>query len=120
MNIESYKNGFPYEAYICRAFQMRRSLRNGADSSFMTNLIDAEKGVKNYGLPSAQKQFETVKKYLVKATDKYLKRKLTEEEIMGLTTCKQQFENAYSSGDLLNVINKALELTQRFKEYTFR
>jgi len=98
---------------------MERSLRNGADSSLMTNLIDAERGVKNYGLPSAQKQLETVKKYLVKASDKFLKRELTEAERIGLTMCKQQYENAYSSSDLLHVITKALELTQRFKEYTY-
>ena len=50
-----------------------------------------------------------------KALDKYLKWKLTAEEKKEFFLLKSNLEGAYSTNDLMKIVDKALELTQRFR-----
>ncbi len=116
MNSDSYQKGAMYEAFIRRAHQSVKTSSNGADSSFMQNLIDMESGRSNVKhLGSADKQVEKVKGYIDKALDKFLSKKLTDEERQQLTILKMRTERAYSSADLMGVVNAGLEATQRFR-----
>ena len=116
MKDDFYCESMPYETFIRNAHKVLRGMRNGADQCFMRNLMWAEVGdscVKHLG--SYQKQFATVKKYMSKALDKYLKWKLNTEEREEFFSLKSKLENAYSTNDLMKIVNKALKLTERFR-----
>jgi len=116
MSVESYKNGMSYEVFICRAFKNWDNSKNGAHLSNMRNLIDAENGESFVShLPSASKQLATVKKYMTKAIDKYLKSKLTDLEKESLSELKNRAENATSSNELLDIIEEGLNITDKLK-----
>ena len=88
----AYTDGFSYEAFIRRAFKCQRGSKYGADSQYMTNLINAENGI-NYVIgQTTEKQFIKIKSNVSKAFDKILTFKLTEEEKLNLFRLKQQTE----------------------------
>lgn len=111
---ESYANGMNYEIFIRRAFKCERG-KHGAETALFQYLLEADAG-RNSLTGSYSKQFEKVKAYLVKAIDKFLSRKPTEQELNGLLLLKQQVTNAYSASDLVGVIRYGLDLTQRFRD----
>ncbi|MBK9015721.1 MAG: hypothetical protein IPM82_17570 [Saprospiraceae bacterium] len=91
-------------------------MRNGADQCFMRNLMWAEVGSPNVKhLGSFEKQLAPVKKYMDKALDKYLKLKLTAEEKAQFFQLKEQLITANSTTVLNLIVEKGLNLTQRFR-----
>lgn len=113
--MNSYVKASPYEVFICRAHNCDRGMRNGADLSFMRNLIDTEEGKGFDFLPSYEKQMAAIKKYINKAIDKFLKKKLNNEEKDILHQLKVQVGQANSSAILCEVVDQALQVTDRFK-----
>jgi hypothetical protein len=105
-----------YEIFIRRAHNCETGNRNGAYSEAMTNLIAAENGKRHSFLPKTEKQFADVKKYVGKAFDKFLAKRLSPTEKNSLLRLKAQAENAYSSDGISDIIEEALNLTQRFIE----
>lgn len=114
MSPENYGNTLLYEYFIRRAHNSSRTTRNGADSSFMAILMNIEQGTARKG--SLDKQITKIKSYMEKALDKFLKFKLTEEERTAFLQLKKDLEPAYSSKQLMRIVESGLELTQRFKK----
>lgn len=115
MKPDNYGNTLHYEYFIRRAHKSLRTRRNGADSYFMEALMNAEHGTVRGG--NQDKAFEKVKTFMDKAFDKFLKFKLTDTEKEGLLSLKADLDMANSSSELMDIVTKGLELTQRFKEY---
>lgn len=116
MTVEAYKQGMNYEIFICRAHNCWDNSKNGAHLSHMKNLIDAENGsswVSHLGSP--KKQIIDVKKNMLKAFDKYLSMNFTDEEKEDLNKLKGYTQDASSSSILLDIIDIALKITERFK-----
>lgn len=110
---ESYANGMNYEIFIRRAFKCERG-KHGAETALLQYLLEADAG-RNSLINSYSKQFEKVKTYLIKAIDKFLSRKPTEQELNGLIQMKHQVMNAYSASALVSIIRQGLDLTQRYR-----
>lgn len=116
MGIESYKSGMSYENFICGAYKNWDNSINGANLSNMRNLIDAENGDACVShLPKAERQLATVKQYIIKAFDKYLKFKFTDEKKVKLSQLRKQTELATSSLDLMEIIEEGLEVTNELE-----
>ena len=115
MTTDNYTRSMAYEVLVRRAYKSEATSRNGGHLSIMSNLIDAENGIKHYGLPTAEKQRDKVKIYLIKAVEKFLKMKFTEEEKSILTYHQRQIDQSYSSDELLSIVDALLKLTHRFK-----
>ncbi len=115
MKYTNYGEAFMYEVLIRRAHKCKRGARHGADVCYMKNLMDAEKGSSHVRhLGSFQKQFLSVQGYLIKALDKFLSKKLSIEERARLTQLRNRTEKAFSSQQLLDVVNDGLDVTERF------
>lgn len=115
-SMSSYTESFGYEHFVRRAFNCNSGTRHGAHQSFMQNLIDSEKGASHVNhLSSTEKLLDEVKKYLLKACDKYLTFKLTADEKQHIRQIHSGIENSYDSGQLMALINQGLEITDRFK-----
>jgi len=119
-SIESYKNGSNYEIFIHRAYRNSDTSKPGTHSSVIENLILVENGdtsfVKWHG--SFEKQIEKAKVYMHKAMDKYLKMKsISKDNLERLDVLKHKIDMAYSSDDLMQIIQETIELTQTEKEY---
>lgn len=115
----AYKQGSYYENFMCRAFRTSDNSKPGMHGSAMQNLIDAENGeciLIDY-LGSFDKQFSKVKKYIHSAFDKFLKMKLPPESIDILSSLKAQVDQSKSTIDLIQIIEKAMEVTQSVKNY---
>jgi hypothetical protein len=116
-----YMQGSSFENFINQAHKYYgQSLKNGASGSYMTNLIEAEQGnnsVKHLG--TFEKQLIKVKEYINKAIDAFLKpsRKLKEDEKLALMELKNRLNNAYSTSQLLSIVQQGLEITQPYKDY---
>ena len=115
MTGENYMRCMMYEILIKRAYKSEVTSRNGGHLSNMRNLIDAENGIKHYKHATADKQLEKVKGYLTKAVHKFRAMKMTDEEKASLTHIQQLIDNAYSSDELLSIVDNLLDLTDRFK-----
>ncbi|NLP59398.1 hypothetical protein [Lutibacter sp. B1] len=116
MSIETYKNGMMYENFMCRAFKTTDRMKPGIDISYMRNLIDAENGESWVShLPSADKQLVKVKTYINKAFEKLIKRRRKEEDKMQLRLLQEKAQNSFSSGELLDIIEQTMEITQDLK-----
>lgn len=119
MNRENKKeiNASNYETYMKRAYQKYDLNKVGISCHDMINLIDAENGeswVKHLG--SAEKQLNQLKKYMTIGMDKYLKMgKIPNENKNKLLMLKKRIENAYSSNDLIEIVNRTLDLTEMVK-----
>lgn len=112
--ITSYTSGMPYESLIRRAFKCQRGAAHGAESAYMTNLIDAEDGKKQFKLGTAEQQLIKVKDNIAKALDKFLTFKLSQEESSTIMNLKYRTELSMSSSDLLQIIEQGLSVTLRF------
>lgn len=110
-----YGNAMMYEIFIRRAFNCNRGMRHGAEVGIMENFMNCEL-TPNKMLPPLDKQREQIRTYIDKAIEKFMKRKPTIEERSELVILQSLNESAYSSKDFMNVIDKALDITQRFKE----
>ena len=116
MPAEFYTKSMLYEVFIRRAHQCERQRRNGADNSFMQNIMRKESGGASANrLPSLEKQMEKVKGYMEKALDKFLKRKLSEEEAAVLSSLKARLASAHSATALMEIVEEGLAVTDRFK-----
>ena len=109
--------GINYEALVCRAHQSDNS-KAGAHSSNITNLLEMEDGRDLSFLGSKEKLLQKLKKYLVTALDKFLKRKITSHEKNVLTDLKNKINVASSAKELIPIVETAENVTQRFKEYS--
>jgi len=119
-NIESYKEGMTYEIFMHRAFRKYDTSKPGMHCSIIQNLVRVEDGdtsfVKWHG--SFEKQLEKIKYYMHKAMDKYLKmKKISAENLARLDVLNLKIDRAYSSDDLMSIINETIELTQCVKDY---
>jgi hypothetical protein len=114
-----YAKSMMYEIFIRRAFKTdRHNSRYKGDVAFMTNLIDSENGRSNVAhLPSFEKQLAQIKTNITKAIDKFLSPawRLTHEEKNELVVLKTRLIDAYSSSQVLEIVNAAVELTNRYK-----
>lgn len=112
---ESYENGTMYQIFIRRAFKCERG-KNGAESAYMKNLIDAEQG-KDWvrHLSPDDVQFEKVQEYIDKALDKFLTMKLNDQERATLEMLKDRLTFARRANELVQIVDVGLEATQRFK-----
>lgn len=114
-----YGRSMMYEIFIRRAFKTdRHNPRYKGDVAFMTNLIDSENGRSNVAhLPSFEKQLAQIKTNITKAIDKFLSPawRLTHEEKNELLVLKTRLTNAYSSSQVLEIVNAAVELTNKYK-----
>lgn len=116
--VDDYQKGSDYEIFIHRANRSYDTSKPGTHGSVIQNLIRVENGdtswVKYHG--SYEKQFEKVKVYIHKAMDKYLKmKKIPHENLEQLRFLKNKIDRAYSSDDLMYIIQKSIELTQCVK-----
>ena len=66
---------------------------------------------------SYDKQFEKISNYILKALDKYLKMKMTDDEKAALENLKIRLSKAKSAYDLVRITDDGLEVTKRFKGY---
>ena len=108
MTSSNYTKGMLYEAFMKKAFKWPESNpRNGADAAAMGNLLEAEDGNWLDFLPPRDKQFNTVKIYLMKALDKLLKsKKMKPIQIMYLERAKLRIDSAFSGYDLYEVVRE--------------
>jgi hypothetical protein len=113
---DTYSHGFDYETYIRRAFNCERG-KHGAETGYLRFLLMADIG-KNYLAKPYQKQFSEVKNYLLKATEKFLKRTSIVLEIKQLEKIRDAFIQANSASELVPIITEGLEKTERFIDPT--
>ena len=120
MSDNLYDAVVPYEWFICRAYKCIGQWKYGAHYRFMWNLVLTERsGGRDRtiaALPKYDKQLEKVKAYMNEALDKFLKEKLTADEKSKLHELKEQLVAAYSTAELMRIVEEGLEVTQRFKE----
>jgi len=117
---DDYANGMMYEVFIHRANKSYDTTKRGADKSVMQNLAMIESGDTSFQKfhGTFDKQLDKAKTYMHKAMDKYLKmEKIPTENLDKLKALKQDLEQAYSTSDLMDIVNKSNELTQSVKEY---
>ena len=115
MERDFYTETMPYEHFICRAYQCFPQRKNGAQHSFMQNLMMAEHKVSYVShLSKFDKQFGVVKNYIDKALKKFLKMNLTQEEHQNILSLQERLESASSSIILMEIVNDGLKVTQRF------
>jgi len=114
----TYGKGIPYEAFMGRAFKcMERDTRKGTCGSIYELLIQLEDGTALYRKVSYAAQLEKLKKWLEKAINAFLKRKLDPAEQVLLRQLLFFLRSAQTSSDLELIIEKGLDVTQRFKIY---
>lgn len=106
-------NAYKYEVFINRAYQSRKE-----DSTLMKGIMYFEMGLRSkVKEKDYQKELQTVKGKLEKAFDKFLTKKLEESERIQLTILKKEIPGCLSSDSLIMVLDRALDATQRFKEF---
>ena len=114
-----YVRSMAYENLICRAFNTHGNNRlHNAHIANMTNLIDSENGRKNVAhLPSFEEQLVQVKSNIDKAIDKFLSPTwhLKQDEKAKLILLKNRLMAAYSSEQVLEIIDAAVEVTNAYK-----
>lgn len=117
---DNYVNSMAYEVFICRAFKTdRNNNRHKAHIANMTNLIDSEHGRSNVAhLPSFEKQLVQVKSNIDKAIDKFLSPTwhLKQDEKAKLMVLKSRLNSAFSSVQVLEIIDVAIDVTNAYKD----
>jgi hypothetical protein len=112
----SYTESAPYEEFIIRAFKCERGTKYGADVSFMRNLIESEKGkVGPAYLAGTERQLLKLKEYLNNAIDKFLTRKIKDNQKQSLELLRPKIASAASSVELREIILEGLEITDNLK-----
>jgi hypothetical protein len=115
---KSEQYGYTYENFIRRAYRTNDRSKPGMDMSVMRNLGWAEEGRSSVShLTSSENMLTILKTYIEKGLDKMLKFKLTPEEKQKLEVIKHTVPYCLSSRQLMDCINDAMDVTQRFKEY---
>lgn len=110
MNQKSnYAKAFPYEMFIRNAFNCERGM-HGGDVAYMKNLLDTEDGSESSLLPTYEIQMDRIKKWMLKAIDKYLKdKKISPVKKAKLEEAKFIINGATSSTALLKIISEHIE-----------
>ena len=112
---ESYQKGVYYETLIRRAYKSNDRTKNGADASFMKNLIDTENAEPHTShLPKYDKQLLKIRNYLGKAISKILKWKLTEDEKAEILKQQQMLDYASDSSTLMDIVSACNAASNRF------
>ena len=113
---DHYTQSFSYENFMRRAFKSERNFSKGIDNSVYLQLYYITNGyslsTKNYS-----KQFEKIRKLLLKGTDKVLKWKLTEPERAKVEYNAMLILKTFDEEVFNQAINSLIVATQRFKEY---
>lgn len=114
MNNSNYQKGVSYAIFIGRAFNDHTRSKKGSHETTFTNLIDAENRQSNSkDLESIKKMMERVKKYMLKAMDKYLvNKKIPQSNRSTIEALKNQIYNCNHSTQLLEIIKRTDELTE--------
>jgi hypothetical protein len=111
-----YARSFSYENFMRRAFKSERNFSRGIDNSVYLQLHYIANGhslsTKNYS-----KQFEKIRKFLLKGTDKVLKWKLTDIERSEIEYNASLIFKTSDEEGFHQAINSLIDATQRFKEY---
>ena len=118
MKKDYYAEGIRYERLIRIAYNFKPSKGNGADKGFMRNAIWAENGasyVKHLG--SYEKQLEKVKVFISKALIKLSNTKPYNNAGEYFLWLNSKVKNAYSTEELLYVIDKATDKAIELKEF---
>jgi hypothetical protein len=84
-----------------------------ADTAYFKFLLLADMG-DNFLAQPYDKQFAGAKKYLIKAIDKFLSRKPTEDEKETLLQIKDSIDQARNATELVPLIISGLNNTKRF------
>jgi hypothetical protein len=98
-DVKEYHNGIKYEIFIKRAFKYYP------------------------GHPRIgywRNDFGKVYKKVESAIDRFLKRRINKVEREGLMTLKVKLRSCYSKESLIQIIEEAIEVTQRHKEYKIK
>ena len=118
--IKTMKNNYcletSYENLICRTFRSQITSRNVVIISAYRNMVAINDGIK-YKNETSEKQFLILKQFLGKALSKFLKRNLTNSERNCISSLIQETNNAIFLQQVDIIIEKALIITGRFKEY---
>jgi hypothetical protein len=117
MNPTIHSHSYSYEDFMCRAYRCYPNPRTGAYAGHYHAIYWAEHGFIKPSVVKAEKQLTKVKNYLVKATDKFLKRRLKKEEREILMIVREQLMFASSEQELFPLIDKGLVTTRRFGDY---
>jgi hypothetical protein len=118
MKNQFYTDSMPYEIFVRRAYKAHDYTKPGMKNSYFQNLMLAEINAPIVRhLDSYEKQLVTIKIYLFKAFDKFLKMKLNTTEKDKIILLRTELETAITSAELLQIIVVGLETTSRFKEY---
>jgi hypothetical protein len=115
MSIESakiYTRCSIYEPFINRTLGWSQN-RKGGHMSVLVNLVNAETGNQTYGLPSYEKQLEDAKKYIAKAFDALLKKRLKQEYRNDIQELRNMIDRIYCSEDLINLIETGLAIMNK-------
>ena len=111
---DAYLHGFIYESFIRRAFKCDIG-QHGASVGVLKFLLLADMGMgSNYSIDPYEKQLGEAKTFLIKAIDKFLKRKPTQAEQLFLEKMKELVRNATIATDLVTTIKVGLQNTERF------
>ena len=112
----NYCLGISYENLICRAPRSQITSRNVVIISAYRNMVAINDGIK-FKNETFEKQFLILKQFLGKALSKFLKRSLTNSERNCISCLIQETNNAIFLQQVDMIIEKALIITDRFKEY---
>jgi hypothetical protein len=102
---------------MCRAYCCYPNPRTIAYAGHYNAIYWAEQGYIKPSVVRTEKQVTKVKSYLVKATDKFLKRRLKKGEQEILMRIREKLISASSEQELFSLIDKGLVTTRRFGDY---
>lgn len=117
MSAEIYKKAFDYEMLIRKAYECQSGMKNGAHLCFMQNAMTMENGetsAKHLG--TLKKQFEVVKKYLIKALIKLSKNTKYKNSKMFFEEQLINVENSTSTNNLMEVVLISLEEIRKYNK----
>jgi hypothetical protein len=114
MSVENYSKGFMYEVFIRRAFKCQ-TWQHGAHVGHLKILLDYEIG-EFRGKLNYEKNFLRTQNYILKAIEKFLKRKPTPEEAIALRELLLLLSQSTNAFQLYEVVEKGLDITQRYRE----
>lgn len=110
MSGKEYTEAMNYEMLIRNVFDCPRGTRNGADLSYMKNVMTMERGetfAKHLG--TYEKQFDKVKTYISKALLKLNKTKPYCSEIDFFNKLNEELQYSRSTKKLMEIVNITLE-----------
>jgi hypothetical protein len=111
------------ESLIARAYQLKPSVslsqreKIGATDYDFKAIVYFEEGNSFMKQKEYDKVIQKIKSNLMDAFDKFLSFKLTETEKMQLEKLKPSIQFANDSESILEIVDKANDITQRFQNY---